>query len=187
MLNLPQNTRNRYPIISLISSLHFWHDNMHSIRMKSKHLLTYLESCFHCLTQTNAYTTLRRSHFDHFSIECNIKLRSWQSNASPGSMWPNILPTFEHIIFNTQQWWTFSMSHNCYPTTFRAEGVLSLPASIRLSTRLSACPQNLPCPHDNSPQMSARITKHASWDILSWYWKWRSLTLTFKVILTILT
>ena len=30
-------------------------------------------------------------------------------------------------------------------------------------------------------------SKHASWDTLGWYWKWRSLTLTFKVILTILS
>ena len=30
-------------------------------------------------------------------------------------------------------------------------------------------------------------TKHASWDSLGWNWKWRSLTLTFKVILAILT
>ena len=30
-------------------------------------------------------------------------------------------------------------------------------------------------------------TKHVSWDTLSWYWKWRLLTLTLKVILAILS
>ena len=44
---------------------------------------------------------------------------------------------------------------------------------------------------DNSSQIGARITKictkHASWDTFGWYWKWRSLNLTFKIIFTILT
>ena len=30
-------------------------------------------------------------------------------------------------------------------------------------------------------------TKHAHWDTLVWYWKWGSLTMTFKVTLAILT
>ena len=30
-------------------------------------------------------------------------------------------------------------------------------------------------------------TKHVSWDTLSWYWKWRPLTLTFKAIFAFLT
>ena len=29
--------------------------------------------------------------------------------------------------------------------------------------------------------------KHAPWNTLDWYWKWRSMTLTFKVTLAILT
>ena len=35
--------------------------------------------------------------------------------------------------------------------------------------------------------METKYNKHVSLDILGWYWKWGSLTLTFKVILTILT
>ena len=49
---------------------------------------------------------------------------------------------------------------------------------------------NMACPHDNSSQIWARITKLAPNmhpGKLGWYWKWRSLTLTFKVILAILT
>ena len=48
--------------------------------------------------------------------------------------------------------------------------------------------RNFACPCYDSSQIWARITKFApnmqSWDALDWYWKWRSLTLTFKVILT---
>ena len=34
---------------------------------------------------------------------------------------------------------------------------------------------------------SPNCTQRASWDTISWYWKWRSLTWTFNVILAILT
>ena len=49
---------------------------------------------------------------------------------------------------------------------------------------------NSDCPHDNSSDMSCNhqiCPKHVSWDTLGWYWKWGSLTVTFKVILAILT
>ena len=42
--------------------------------------------------------------------------------------------------------------------------------------------RNLTCPRYNFQWISVRITKFASWDFPSWYWKWEALTLTFMVI-----
>ena len=54
---------------------------------------------------------------------------------------------------------------------------------------LSVHPQTAPCPHDNSSQISAEITKFAQnvhTGILgcNHNWKWRSLALTFNIILS---
>ena len=47
-----------------------------------------------------------------------------------------------------------SQTYSCYSLAFQAEGVLSLPASVRPSV-------NLTWPHDNSSQILAEITKFA--------------------------
>ena len=74
------------------------------------------------------------------------------------------------------------------PLAWKAKGVLPLPVSVSLSI--------FPSIGNLYPVLWQLITdliwdhqicnKHASWDTLIWFWKWGSLTLTFKIILDIL-
>ena len=57
--------------------------------------------------------------------------------------------------------WRMADFCSFYPLAFQAEGVLSLPASVHLSICPSVCPWTFPCPHDNSSQIQAGITKFA--------------------------
>ena len=76
-------------------------------------------------------------------------------------------------------------------TPWPFKGALSLPASVRPSVCPSVRPSIRPSINFtlSAQQLVTDLrwnhqicTKHASWDTLGWYWKWRSLTLAFKVI-----
>ena len=86
-----------------------------------------------------------------------------------------------HCIKKIFEIFTRIRSPHFYPWAFQAEGVLSLPASVRKLNLVFTITQS---------QIWAGITKFAPnmhhGDTLGWYRKWRSLTLTFKVILAIL-
>ena len=100
----------------------------------------------------------------------NISQEIWVRNMTNGFI--------KHLIIELNK-----MGTGFYPLAFQAEGALSLPASVRLiiclSVNFTLSARQIVTDLNWNHQI---CTKHASWDTLDWYWTWRSLTLTFKVI-----